>query len=150
MIRLSSLLAPERIFDLKGKDKEAVLREMMDAVCSSKHVSDAQAYRRAILEREKVMSTAIGEGIAIPHAKVTCVRQPVLALGRSVQGVAFDAPDQGRVHLVVMIAAPEKETGVYLQILSKVIALLVRDPIKQALLNARDGKAILDTIASHD
>ncbi len=150
MIRLAPLLAPERIVDLKGRDKTSVLKEMASVLATSDRITDAQALHEAILQREQVMSTGVGEGIAIPHAKIKAVREPVLALGRSVRGIPFDAPDQVKVQLVVMIAAPEKETGPYLQILSRVISLLIDDPIKQAILNARDGRAIMNLIASHD
>ena len=150
MIRLAPLLAADRILDLDRKGKPETLRALCEAVARSGRVSDGEAFRRAIEKREKIMTTGVGEGIAIPHAKASCVRAPVLALGRSIPGVPFNAPDGRDVQVAVMIGAPEKETGAYLQILSRVIALLIDERIRQAILNARDGAAVLSIIASHD
>ena len=96
-IIFSSMLSPDRIINMKGQTKEEVLKEMVTVLGTSPHVKDAPSLLKAILDREKIVSTGIGIGIAVPHVKISSVDDFVVAIGRSHQGVEFDALDGQRV-----------------------------------------------------
>jgi mannitol/fructose-specific phosphotransferase system IIA component len=104
MIDLKDHLDAARVRDLTGTTKDAVLEEMVALVSSSDAVTDAPSLLSAVRERERVLSTGIGLGIAIPHAKIPGVTRFVVAVGRHGAGIEFDAIDGKPVHIVVLIA----------------------------------------------
>lgn len=136
-LSLSSMLSSDRIVDLKSAEKMPVLREMVDLIAHSDLVGDANALFDAIVAREKIMSTGIGIGIAVPHVKIPSIKGFVMAIGRKKEGIEFDALDGRPVQLVVMIAAPEHEQDNYLRVLARVVATFKN----QAFLNKVIGAA---------
>jgi PTS system fructose-specific IIC component len=149
-MKLSALLREDRIADLKASSKKEGLNELIDLLNGAEEIKDLDGFRKAILQREKVMTTALGEGIAVPHAKVGAVAAPFVALGRSKRGIDFSAPDDRPVRLVVLIGAPAKETSSYLQILSKVISLLIDDSVKNDILQAKGTNGVLKVIKERE
>src|SRR6185503_13081047 len=101
-------------------------------------------------ERELLASTAIGDGIAIPHGKLDSVSQLVGTLGRSVSGLEFDSIDGKPTHLVFMLVAPASSTGIHLKALAR-LSRLFRDALfRQRLLEAPSGEAMYKVIADED
>ncbi|RMF78394.1 MAG: PTS sugar transporter subunit IIA [Nitrospirae bacterium] len=126
---------------LAGDTKVAVLRELCRVVCQEDPPEVQEQALAAILEREALGSTGIGEGIAIPHAKVAAVPELRLGLGLSRKGVAFDASDGAPVHILFLIAAPaETHSRDHLQVLAR-LARLVRAPGFREELLALDSPA---------
>ena len=124
MVNLPKMLSPKRVVDLKSRDKAGALNELVDVLGTAAEVVDKEAFRKAIFEREKLLSTGIGLGLAVPHAKMNGVKDIVMAVGRSKAGIAFDAIDGKPVHLVVMIGAAEEQRDTYITLLAELIALL--------------------------
>ena len=126
-IKLPDLLKEKYIeLDLKEKEKTKLIAELVDIVVKSSRIKDGKAIFEAILEREKLGSTAIGNGVAIPHAKIKGIKKPLLILGRSTEGVNFDSLDGEKTYLFFMLISPQKEVGPHLKILAK-ISHLVKD-----------------------
>ncbi len=148
MIDIAAYLSPGRVLPaLRARDRAACLDEMAAVLAATPEVADAEALRRALHAREAVMSTGIGLGIAVPHAKIASVHDFVLVLGRSRAGIEFQALDGKPVHLVVLIAGPENRQSRYLQILASVTLRLKREETRAALLAAEDGDAMLRALA---
>lgn len=141
---IRSMMTPERIvMRLKGNTKKDVLVELADAAASSGHVSNIEALKSAILEREAIMSTGIGLSIAIPHAKIREVSHFVLAVGRKHEGIDYDSLDGVPVKIIIMIAAPEGEQNRYLRILAKVTQVLRDDGARAKILAAESPEEII-------
>jgi mannitol/fructose-specific phosphotransferase system IIA component (Ntr-type) len=124
MKSLSRLLTPDRILWLQERSKDECLRAMVDTLARSANLPDAGEIHRAILEREKLLSTGFGLGLAIPHAKLKSIKDFVVGLGIHKMGVAFDSLDERPVHVLVMILGPDSQQEDYLKVLSRVTAFL--------------------------
>ncbi len=124
MKSLSRLLAAERILWLDTSNKNDCLRNMVDCLASTSDIESADDVYVAILEREKLLSTGFGLGLAIPHAKLPVIREFVVGLGIHKDGVNFDSLDDKPVHVLVMILGPDSRQEEYLKVLSRVTAFL--------------------------
>jgi PTS system nitrogen regulatory IIA component len=111
---------------------------------------DAVALGRALEERELLASTAIGDGIAIPHGKLDTVDSLMGVLGRSVAGLDFDSIDSQPTHLVFMLVAPTASTGAHLKALARLSRLFRDAGFRQRLIDAPDGDAMFRTIEEED
>jgi magnesium-transporting ATPase (P-type) len=109
---------------LKSRTKEEVLREIVDQIHACRKTNDNKEVLNQILEREKRGSTGIGNGIAIPHARIADLKDAVLFVGVSRRGIDFSSVDAGDVHLIVLFLTPLLESELHLKILSKLAALL--------------------------
>ncbi len=126
----SPLLSRDRVILLSTREKTAALTELVDVLARLPEVEDRNELLQAILQRERDLSTAMGFGFAVPHAKIFSVRRFVMAIGLSKEGIDFDAIDGQPVHLVVMIAGPVDRQRRYLQLLRQV-TLILRDKEKR-------------------
>ncbi len=150
-LALSRLVSRELVvMELKGRDKQVVIEEMVGLFPAAGIVESAPAFLEAIVKREEIESTAIGNGVAIPHARSEGVKRMAVAIGRSSQGVDFAALDNHPVHLIFMIAAPATARQEYLQAVAKVAHLLKSKPLKRRLLDARTIKGFFTVIREFD
>lgn len=124
MKSLSRLLSPERIVWLQQEGKEECLRALVECIAKTASLPNVEDVYYAILERERLLSTGFGLGLAIPHAKLRGIRDFVVALGIHPSGVNFDSLDEKPVHVLVMILGPESQQEEYLKVLSRVTAFL--------------------------
>ncbi len=124
MKSLSRLLTPDRILWLEAETKSECLRRMVDRLAETASIGLAEDVFHAILEREKLLSTGFGLGLAIPHAKLPSIQEFVVSLGIHSAGVAFDSLDDKPVHVLVMILGPDSRQEEYLKVLSRVTAFL--------------------------
>jgi len=138
------------IAELNGKSKKQVLEELVKHLAEQKDSIDADELLRVLIEREKLGSTGIGNGIAIPHGKLNGLDNIVLVFGKSTQGVDFDSIDGMQVNLVFLLIAPSNSAGVHLKALARLSRLLKDNSFRQALLDAPDAKCIYSTIVSED
>ena len=148
MIDLKDHVDPARVKDLVGKTKEQVLEEMVQLVCTSDAVTDRGALLSAVRERERVLSTGIGLGIAIPHAKIPGVTRFVVAVGRLASGIEFDAIDGRPVHLVVLIAGPQDAQDRYLRLLARLSGRLRQEDVRRRLMAAKGPDEIVAILAA--
>ena len=113
--------------DLEGTTKKDVVVELVSALKNAGLIQDVDKAVNVVLEREKLGSTGIGEGVAIPHGKLKGIKSILCVFGRSRQGVDFDAVDHNLVHIFFLLIAPEDSASLHLQMLSR-ISKLLRDP----------------------
>jgi len=149
MVRLAELITEDRIVELKGTSKDEVLKEMVEVVGRAPEVEDKAAFYRAILDRESILSTGIGLGIAVPHAKIGSVKGLVAALGKTKRGVQYGALDDQPVHIVVMIAASDGQQSDYIRALARVTLLLKNEKIRKAIIEAADPGAVYDILVEY-
>ncbi|MCC5877817.1 MAG: PTS sugar transporter subunit IIA [Candidatus Sumerlaeia bacterium] len=141
---LESLLTTERVTELTSVYKPDVLEEMILLMGRSDRVDDLPQLREKVLERESKISTGVGMGIAIPHVKISTIRDFVMAVGVSREGIDFDSLDKAPTHIVVMIGCNVSQSGEFLKVLSRLVSGL-RDPmVQEAILDAKSPQVIRD------
>ncbi len=136
-------------FDLKATDKTDVIEELVDLVARSNMVKDRDQLLQDIKERENLVTTGVGYGVAFPHAKTKSVKGIVIAFGRSSAGVDFDAMDHKAVHLFFLIAAPEDAIGAHLNVMARLSYLMKPEENRRKLLEAAspgDVLALIDVV----
>jgi fructose-specific phosphotransferase system IIA component len=149
--KLSSLLKEKLIkLDFNEKDKKKILTQMVDVLASSGKIKDKKAYLAAILKREKLGSTGIGNGVAIPHSKTDGVSEFVLAFGRQSSGIDFGALDGEKTYLFFMLASPEENVGGHLKFLAEISRLVKDKFIVDRLRAAQDKKEIIKVIETFE
>lgn len=137
-------LAVETIsLDLKGSTKEEILSEMVDLMVASGHIRDRDAVLRAIVDREKRMSTGMQNGIAIPHGKTDSVDCLLAALGIKRSGVDFGALDGQPSTIFVMTVSPDSRTGPHIQFLAEISRPLNDASVRSKLLAATSREEVL-------
>ena len=147
-MKITDLLRPEGIkVGAQATSQMDAIDQLVALQDASGNISDPIAYKEGILAREAEFSTAVGDGIAIPHAKVAAVKWPGLAALTVPGGVTWNAPDNQPVDLVFMIAAPEGEANMHLEMLAKLSALLMHSDFANALRRAHDANEFLQIIA---
>ena len=138
------------ILDMKAASKDEALHELATAAHSKCARVDADVLLRVLQEREQVGSTGVGNGIAIPHAKVPGIEQLLVCFGRSKRGVSFEAIDNRPVHLFVQILSPIGMADEYLQSLARISRLLKSEDNRRLLLEAKTEQEILDLFNSSE
>mgnify|MGYP002557426224 CR=1 FL=1 len=150
-MRITDLLDKRSIaFDKNPANKQETLDMAVDLMCASGKINDTEAYRKQVYLREEESTTGIGEGIAIPHGKGDCVSKPGLAAMVIKNGVDFDSLDGDPVTLLFLIAAPNTEDNVHLEVLSKLSMMLMDEQFTEALRNATSAEEFLSIIDKAD
>ncbi len=136
--------------EFKGSTKKQVLEELVEALASNNVEIDKVVLLNALLEREKLGSTGIGDGVAIPHGKLNGLDNIILLFGKSGQGVDFDAIDRKPVCLVFLLVAPADSAGLHLKALARLSRMLREKEFKNSLLMAPDAETLLKIIIDKD
>ena len=105
---------------LEGKDKSAVIEELLDLLVSAELITERDAALNAVMAREKTRSTGIGSGIAIPHGKCNCIKSLVMALGIISDGIDFQSVDEKPAKIIILLLSPTDKTGPHIQALAKI------------------------------
>ncbi|MBN2396813.1 MAG: PTS sugar transporter subunit IIA [Deltaproteobacteria bacterium] len=151
MITIRDMLKEDFIIeDLKSKTKKEVLVELSDVFLHSHTDIDRDSVIEVLMEREKLGSTGIGDGIAIPHGKLAGLGSLVVSFGRSRVGVDFDSLDGGPVHIFFLLMAPENSAGQHLKALAKISRMLKDVSFREALVKAESSREIYDLIVERD
>ena len=146
-MKISDLLIKERInLNLQSRDKKSVIREIAKLHDNTGVLTDYEGYVGALNAREEQSSTALEEGIAIPHAKTEYVKQPALAMGRSTEGIDYESMDGEPSHLFFMIAAPAGADNTHIETLARLTQLLLDDDFRISLEKAETPDEVLDII----
>lgn len=132
------------IMDLEANTKETAIDEMVNQLVEKAIIDDADVFKEGIMEREAQTSTGLGDGIAMPHSKNSVVNQPAVLFAKSKTGVDFEALDNEPVHLFFMIAVPEGENDLHLQVLAKLARSLVDATFIADLKKAKNPERILE------
>ncbi|MFP4204682.1 MAG: PTS sugar transporter subunit IIA [Spirochaetaceae bacterium] len=140
---LSDILDPRCVIpELRSRRKRDVIDELVSTLEATDKVRDARRLADEIMEREKLTSTAIGHGIAVPHRLSEEVPQTAMAIGRAPGGVKFDAPDNEPVTLVFLLVGPAGAHGTHLRLLSRLSRYLHDASFRQALLAASEAEEL--------
>lgn len=144
---LKNLLKPELVtLNLRGTNKEEIIKELVDLAARSGKVSDKEEAIRSVFERENRMSTGMKHGIAIPHGKTTAVQELVACVGISPQEINFDALDRKGCRIFIMTLSPIDKTGPHLQFLAEVGMLFRSEEKRQALLSAKTPEEVVSIL----
>ncbi len=137
MNKIRDMLQREFIIqDLKATGKKDVLEELVHVFAEQNGGMDSETMVRVLLEREKLGSTGIGDGIAIPHGKLAGIEEILVGFGRSRAGVDFNSLDGRPVHLFFIIMAPDTSYAKYLKVLAKISRMLKDPKMRKDLLEA--------------
>jgi len=136
--------------ELKAKDKKGVLEELAEVISSHEPSIDKGALVKVLVERERLGSTGIGDGVAIPHGKMNGVSRPIISFGRSRQGLDFDSMDGQPAHLFFLLIAPEDSSSVHLQVLAKIAKILKNRDFRKKLMEPGTKKELYQTIVQTD
>ena len=134
------------VFDLKSTAKEEIIEELVELVNTSNMVIDKATLLKDIKDRENLVTTGIGYGVAFPHAKTKSVKGIVIAFGRSNEGIDFEAIDHKPVNLFFLIAAPEDAIGAHLNVMSRLSYLMKSEENRQKLMKATSPGEVLELI----
>jgi nitrogen PTS system EIIA component len=135
---------------LKATEKRGILEELATYMAGHHPRIDRAMLAKVLVEREQLASTAIGEGVAIPHGKLAAVGEIVACLGRAPGGVEFDSMDGQPTYLFFVLVAPESSTGAHLKALAR-ISRVFKDPeFRRRLLAAPDSESMYHVIAEED
>lgn len=150
-MELTEFISPQLIkLELQSTRKVDAIKELIDLLDRAGYVTDAEAFLKSVLEREKVGSTGIGKGIAIPHSRTATVREVVVAIGRSPAGIEFDALDNKPVQLIFLIAAPVESGGLYLKALARLSRLLRYQEFRNELMDAKTVDEVIKIISAEE
>lgn len=137
-MQLTELLSPERIkIPLDASTKDEILAELVEVVGANTNVQDLDEVLRAVREREEVLSTGIGGGVAIPHGKTAGISDLALVAGVKPEGIDFEALDGKPVKLFFLLVGPESAAGQHVKALSRISRLLRRDSFRVRLMEAK-------------
>ncbi|MBN1782008.1 PTS sugar transporter subunit IIA [bacterium] len=146
MVYVHPYLNSDFVRFIEHGNKTGALDELIDVISRSDNVKDRNALSTAIYDREKIMSTGIGLGIAIPHVKIHEVRDLTIAVGISREGIDWDSIDGNPVHIIFLMAGSEEQHSLYLQTLSKIVLILKNPERRRKLVEAADVKTVMDLL----
>ncbi|MDN5610350.1 MAG: fructose-specific PTS transporter subunit EIIC [Staphylococcus equorum] len=150
-MRITELLTKDTIaMDLSSTEKNGVIDELVNQLDKAGKLNNVTTFKEAIHNRESQSTTGIGEGIAIPHAKVAAVDTPAIAFGKSKTGVDYQSLDMQPAHLFFMIAAPEGGAQTHLDALAKLSGILMDEKVREDLLHANSPQEVLQIIDKAD
>jgi mannitol/fructose-specific phosphotransferase system IIA component (Ntr-type) len=136
------------IIGLKQKDKRKILNVILECLAAKKKIdkSEVKSILKIIMQRETMGSTAIGGYIALPHARVNSVKDVVISLAISAQGLEFDSLDQEPVNIIALLLSNQKEAGLHLKMLAFLARMLRDKYFVQQLKNAKDAQEVLNLV----
>ncbi len=150
-MKVSEILTKEFIIaELESSEKESAINELIDLFKNDPRVDDIEKVRRSVLEREKIMSTGVGKGFAIPHGKTDSVKDILAAFGRKKEGIDYDALDGNPVNLIFLLVGKETMISAHIKLLSRISRMMNKDDFRLRLLNARDTEEIMDVFLEEE
>jgi fructose-specific phosphotransferase system IIA component len=138
------------IFNMKASTKNEAISELVALAGTSNMIKDEQQLLQDVKEREELVTTGVGYGVAFPHAKTKSAKGIVIAFGRSDKGIGFDAMDHKPVQLFFLIAAPEDAIGAHLNVMARLSYLMKSEENREALLEATSPGDVLTLIDKLD
>jgi PTS system nitrogen regulatory IIA component len=136
--------------ELHGQTKIEILKELTDLLGEQKGNIGIDKIVEVLLEREKLGSTGIGDGVAIPHGKLPGISNVLLSFGRSASGISFDSLDEKPATLFFLLVAPENSAGIHLKVLARISRLLKDPSFRERLMKAKDADELYRTIVTED
>ena len=132
------------IAELNGTGKEEVINELIELFKDDPRVNDLDKVREAVLEREKIMSTGVGKGFAIPHGKTNHVNEILGAFGKTTKPIDYQSLDQQPVHLVFLLVGKDNLVSTHIKLLSRISRMMNKDEFRNSLIKAKSNEEILE------
>ena len=146
-MNLLDILRPEAIkVPLDADSKKPAIDELIDLLAEQHLVDDGDMLKEAVWQRERQRTTGIGEGLAIPHGKCSCVHELHLAIGRPRDPMEFDSVDRKPVHLIVLLASPPDKTSDHIQALGRISRLVANPDFRAAAYRAESAEELYELI----
>jgi len=150
-MKVSDLLNEDFILNkFNSESKEEIINELIDLFKDDPRVSNINDVKTCVLEREKIMSTGVGKGFAIPHGKTNSISDIIAAFGKSEKPIDYDALDGEPVHLVFLLVGKDAFVGKHIKLLSRISRLMNGDDFREKLLNAKDKNEILQVFKEEE
>jgi len=150
-MKLIDILSDDHvIIPLRSHEKQAIIEEMVDHLYNKKKIGNRDKILKAILDREKVMSTGVGDHVAIPHGKADGVKDIVASLGITESDVDFHSIDNKPVRLIFLLVGPPDKTGPHLKALSRISRLMHREGFRSKLLESKTAKEVMKIIREEE
>lgn len=150
-MKLSDILDLNNIITaIKAGNKNSVIEELVEVMVENNSSLKKDELIKVLLERERLGSTGIGDGIAIPHGKFPGISEPIIAFGRSEKGLDFDTMDGQPAHLFFLLVAPEDSASIHLKALARIAKILKNDAFRKQLMEASTREEIYQVITHDD
>lgn len=150
-MKLIDILSDDHvIIPLKSHEKQKIIEEMVDHLYENKKIANRDKILKAILDRERVMSTGVGDHVAIPHGKAEGVKDIVASLGITDSDVDFHSIDNKPVRLIFLLVGPPDKTGPHLKALSRISRLMHREEFRNKLLHSRTPREVMNIIKEEE
>ncbi|NIP82830.1 MAG: PTS transporter subunit EIIA [Gemmatimonadetes bacterium] len=147
MVLLSDLLSSVRVkVPLEATTKDALLGELVDVLVADRCVSDREPVLDVVRERERVLSTGVGHGVALPHGKTDACDRLLIAAGVTREPVDFDALDGAPVQLIFLLVGPESAAGAHVKALSRISKLVRQPEVRLRLMESKDRETFIETL----
>ena len=144
---INQLLRPEQVrIGLPGSTKSEVINALIDVLEGHPDVDRLDAVREAIFEREEMMSTGVGKGLGLPHAKTSAVTETVAAFATTATPVDFGAIDDEPIRLLLLLVGPEEHKSQHVKILGRISRLISRDELRRRLLEAEAPETVIEIL----
>jgi len=150
-MKISDILKKEHIIkELDSRDKKNVLDELSSFLENEGEITNKENLLAALIGREKLGSTGIGENVAIPHAKISEIDKIITVFGRSKNGVEFESLDQKPVNFIFLVLAPENSTGQHLKALARISRLFKNPSLRESVLRTNEADQIYSILVDED
>lgn len=150
-MNLVSILKPDCLkVPLVGKDKDAVIEELVDVLHASGQLLDRDVVLDAVISREMTRSTGIGSGIAIPHGKCKGVKELVMAIGITTSEIEFNSIDGKGVNIVVLLASPSDKTGPHIQALARISRIMLDEDLRTQIAQGDSAEKVYQLISDKE
>ncbi len=150
-MQLTKILTDKHIFlNFEAETKEVAIEKFIELLADTDSIKDAAVLKDALFEREKLGTTGVGSGIAMPHARSSAINKLTVAFYRSEKGFDFKSTDDAPVNIVFLLLAPVSSGGPYLKLLAKISRLLRSDEFRDSLMTAKDVEEVLQIIKDND
>jgi fructose-specific phosphotransferase system IIA component len=148
-MRLTDVLNENFVnISLSGTNRDECIKELIDKLATAEKINSTDNIFDAVLEREKIMTTGVGNGIAIPHCKHSDSPNFAVCLGIQKKGVDFQSIDKKNVNIIFLLVGPENNPGLHIKLLSRISRLMSNEELREQLLDCKSDKEAFDLI--HD
>lgn len=142
-MKICDILRPDKVLSsMEGTDKTEIIDELINLFKDDERIKNLEDMRNAVHDREKIMSTGVGKGFAIPHAKTDSVNEIIAAFGRLGKPIDFQALDEQPVNLVFLLVGKESLVGPHIKLLSRISRMMNKDEFRESLANAKTSEEI--------
>lgn len=146
-MRLTDILSTDYVkIPLDSKDRNEAIKKLVELLTENEVIADSETAYKAVLDREKIMTTGVGNGIAIPHCKDNSCPNFAVALGINQKGINFDSIDKKEVKIVFLLVGPENNPGLHIKLLSRISRLMSNEDLRENLLKCKSAEEVLELL----